>query len=130
MNIDNEKVLEIAKYILQCKKVIQNEWDELTFVFDVAEGHVANSGFLYNKDKVRPASASIEDQPLLVRDKIVELRELVFKECGHKFKQLLFQMESKTNRFRIDFEFDDATRWAISPAKIKEMRVLLKPNFE
>ena len=130
MNIDNEKVLEIAKCILQCDDVIDNEWHELTFVFDIAEGHIANSGFLYHEDKIRPAVADIEDQPILLEDKIVELRELVFKECGHKFKQLLFQMESKTNRFKIDFEFDDATRWAISPAKIKEMRVLLKPNFE
>ncbi|MGK0272688.1 MAG: hypothetical protein ACI88H_003361 [Cocleimonas sp.] len=130
MNIDNEKVLEIAKCILQCEDLIQNEWDEVTFVFDVAEGHVANSGFLYNEDKIRPVTASIEEQPLLVRDKVVGLRELIFKDCGHKFKQLLFQMESKTNRFRIDFEFDDENRWAIKPAKIKEMRVLLKPNFE
>ena len=105
--IEDKYILTIGELLLRCKKVIDNEWDLLAFVFDIGDGHIANSGFLYSGEKIRPASASIEDEPLLLDDKIFELQELVAQKFGHKFIQLLIQMESKTNRIKIEFEFDD-----------------------
>ncbi|WP_370981219.1 hypothetical protein [Agaribacterium sp. ZY112] len=129
MKTKNEYVQEIAGLILQCKKVIENEWEQLVFVFDTADGHVANSGFLYNRGKVRPVSAGIESSPLLLSDTIIELRQAVAVECGDKFKQFLIQMDKESGRFKIDFEFDDANRWTIVPSKMKEMREALRPKF-
>ncbi len=105
------------------------KWDFLSFVFDVGEGHIANSGFLYTGDKVIPASASIKGQRKLLSIKIVELQTLIFEQCGEKFKQLLIQMESKTHRIKIDFEFDDANRWSISSSNMKLIREELRPEF-
>jgi hypothetical protein len=129
MNIDDKYILEIGQLLLRCEDMVENEWDCVTIVYDVNEGHTANSGFLYMKNEVLPTSASIKDEPLLFSDKIVEFQEIIYEECGHKSKQLLIQMERETNRIKIDFEFDDASRWAIKPAKIKEMREILRPDF-
>jgi len=130
MKIDDKYIVEIGGLTLKCKDVVENKWKELTFIFDVAEGHIANSGFLYNGDKVRPASARIKENPLLLNEKINELRDKVYEESGHYFKQLLIQMENETNRIKIDFEFDDPQRWTIKPAKSQEMREKLRPKFD
>lgn len=126
----NECLQKIGELILRCKKVVANEWESLTFVFDVAEGHMANSGFLYNGDNIRPASAGIDGEPMLLDDTIMAFRAAVADEYGHHFKQLLVQMEKATGRINIDFEFEGATRWRIVPARLKEMRESLRPQFD
>lgn len=130
MKIDNKYILDLGSLILQGTDVLNNEWNSLTFVFDVNEGHMANSGFLYKEDSIRPATASIEDDPMALVNKMREFQTVVFQQCGHKFKQLLIQIEKKTGRIKIDFEFDDAHRWTICPSKIAQMRQELRPNFD
>ncbi|ELR64583.1 hypothetical protein C942_02396 [Photobacterium marinum] len=38
----------------------ENPWTELAFVFEFDEGHVSNSGYLYNGDAIRPATAKLK----------------------------------------------------------------------
>ncbi|MGF1691102.1 hypothetical protein [Photobacterium kagoshimensis] len=130
MNIANDDLMNIAQLFLRTEDVNDYEWECCAFVFEFGEGHISNSGFLYNGQKVIPATADIDGERLLLGDTLMALREDIFKQCGHKFIQLLFQMENETKRFKIDFEFDDATRWAITPATMFDMREKLKPNFE
>lgn len=127
--IDSSRITEIGELVLQCKKVIENEWESLTLIYDIGEGHTANSGFLYNNEKVRPFSAEIESQPLLLDKKITELSEEIFNKTKGKLKQLLIQIEKATGKIKIDFEFDNSERWKITPPKLKEMRELLRPHF-
>lgn len=129
MKVDDSFILDIAETIQKCNDVVENEWDLLSFVFDVGEGHMANSGFLYSGDKVIPASASIRGQRKLLSGKIIELQKVIHNQCNYKFKQLLIQMERETSRIKIDFEFDDANRWSITPSNIKQMREELRPVF-
>ncbi|WP_370981217.1 hypothetical protein [Agaribacterium sp. ZY112] len=132
MKNKDEYPRKISDLILRCKKVIANEWESLTFVFDLGEGHIANSGFLYNGDRVRPVTARISEDPMLLSDTIREFRAAVEGDCGEKFKQLLVQMEKKSGRFRIDFEFDDGQRWRVIPSggkTLKEIREDLKPSL-
>ncbi|WP_370981209.1 hypothetical protein [Agaribacterium sp. ZY112] len=129
MNIDNEYINEIGELVLRCRKVVQNEWDVLALVFDTAEGHTANSGFLYYGDKIRPISAGIDGEPLLLDLKIEQLRKKIAEDCGAKFKQVFIQMEKKSGKIKVDFEFEDSSRWRIVPSKLKEMREALRPKF-
>jgi len=129
MNIDPKRLSDIAHCVLRCEDIIDNEWELLVVVYEVGDGHIANSGFLYNGEDVLPIITEIEELPLLLDDKIVELREAIYRDCGHQFNQMLFQMESATNRFNIEFDFDHKNPWKISPANFIKMRSLLKPNF-
>ncbi len=121
---------DIGQLILQCEHIVGQEWDAVTIVYDTSDTHTANSGFLYSGSKVIPIGASIATHPLLVRDTVLEMREIIYRETARKFKQLLIQIESKANRIKIDFEFDDASRWSIKPARIREMREALRPVFD
>jgi len=122
--------MNIAELFLRCKKVLENTWTEFTFVFEFGEGHISNSGFLYTGDKVRPATASIEEDRLLLGNTLEQLREDIYQQCGKKFNQLLFQMENETKHFKIDFEFDDQKRWVITPNNMLAMREKLRPKVD
>jgi len=130
MNIDDRDIREIGNLILRCHKVIANEWDSVALVFDISDGHAANSGFLNRGSDVRPVSARIREEPLLLNESLRELQSRVREQCGQDFKQLLVQMERKSGRIKIDFEFDDPTRWSIGPGNLRERREELRPSFE
>lgn len=129
MNINDEYVHDIGVLILQCEKVINNPWTSLSVVYDTGEGHTANSGFLYTEDSITPISVRIAGQPLLLRNKILELRNVIFEQTGDKFKQLLIQMVKDPVRVKIDFEFEDRSRWSISPRNRKTIREELRPQI-
>ena len=129
MNIKDEVLMDIAQLFLRCSDLIDYEWKQVTFVFELGEGCTSNSGFLYDGEVITPAAASIEDEQLLLDNTLEQLREDIYQQCGEKFNQLLFQMENETKRFKIDFEFDDPKRWAISPSNMFEMREKLRPKF-
>ncbi|TMO50020.1 hypothetical protein CWC05_09980 [Pseudoalteromonas ruthenica] len=130
MNISVERLQQIADLFLRCKDVVGNPWTAFAFVFEFNEGHIANSGFLYNNDKVEPATARIEDDLLLLEDTLLEFREEVYEQCDWRFIKLLFQMDGETERFKIDFEFEDKNRWEIHPGNMMEMREELRPHFD
>ncbi|MBB3059786.1 hypothetical protein [Microbulbifer rhizosphaerae] len=85
MNISNDKIKNIGKLVLQCEDVVENEWDSLSFVFDVAEGSASNPGFLYRDEKAIPATSEIEDKPLVLDDTIVDLINEIAREYGHEW---------------------------------------------
>ena len=129
MNIDPKYIQELAELVLRCKRVVESEgWDALAFVFDVNEGHMANSGFLYIGDRIVPASAGIAGEPMALNQKIREFQQAIFEACGHKFVQLLIQINS-AGKIHIDFEFDNPKRWNMGPANYRAMREQLRPAF-
>lgn len=128
MNIDNKYINELGGAILGCDDLVNEEWELCAYVFNVNDGHTSNSGFLYSGDSVMPSSTKTRSNRLLISDKVLELREAVFQECGHKYKQLLVQLEKETGRFKIDFEFDDPDRWNIV-SDLEGMKQKLKPEF-
>src|SRR5690606_40266219 len=100
-------------------------------VFDINEGHMASSGFIYVNDKIIPASASFANlgDKKALSNKIREFQNAIFEACGHKFVQLLIQMNS-AGKIHIDFEFDNPKRWNMGPANYRAMREQLRPAFD
>jgi len=114
----DEYVFKIGELILRSKKVIERDWELLSVVYDTGEGFISHSGFLYSNEKVTPVTTRIDAEPLLLSNTIKEFREKVFENSGKKFKQLLVQMEKKTGRIKIDFEFDNPQRWTFAPSRL------------
>ncbi|MDP5189972.1 hypothetical protein [Rheinheimera baltica] len=129
MNIDPKYIRELEQLVLRCKDVVSEQnWEALAFVFDVNEGHMANSGFIYIGEEIIPASARITDDKMALSNKIREFQNAIFEACGHKFVQLLIQMNS-AGKIHIDFEFDNPKRWNMGPANYRAMREQLRPVF-
>ncbi|MBU1308305.1 MAG: hypothetical protein KKE30_02070 [Gammaproteobacteria bacterium] len=130
MNIDPKYIQELGELVLRCKRVVETDgWDALAFVFDIADGHMANSGFIYVGEEIIPASARIQEDKMALSNKIREFQQALFEACGHKFVQLLIQMNS-AGKIHIDFEFDNPKRWNMGPANYRAMREQLRPAFD
>ena len=130
MNIDPKYFDDLRNLVLRCQDVLEEPaWNALAFVFDVTEGHMANSGFIYVDDDIIPAAAGIKGEPMALNQKIREFQNAIFEACGHKFVQLLIQMNS-AGKIHIDFEFDNPKRWNMGPANYRAMREQLRPAFD
>ncbi|ROQ28850.1 hypothetical protein [Gallaecimonas pentaromativorans] len=130
MKFDNRYIIEIGSLIIQSDDLTTEDWDSVSIIFDVGEGHVANSGFIYLGNDVEPCIAEIDDEPVAIDNKVIEFREHIESVSGHKFKQLLVQIERGSGKIKIDFEFDNHERWKITPSNINEIKGYLKPNFD
>jgi hypothetical protein len=126
----DELIQDIGNLILKSEDLAESNWDFTSIVFDVSEGNIANSGFKYQDKRVSPIIADIEENPLAIDNKVYAFQAAVENKFGHKFKQLLIQIEKETGRIKIDFEFDNANRWTIVPSRLKEMREELRPKFD
>ena len=58
MNLPMERLQYIAALFLRFEDVAENLWTAFAFIFEFNEGDIANSGLLYNNDKVELATAS------------------------------------------------------------------------
>ena len=123
-------ISEIGELILTSPDLQENDWESFSLVYDIGEGHTANSGFLYDNKSIAPFFAESENDPMEIDNQILALQQEIQLTTGHKFKQLLIQMEKNTNKIKIDFEFDNPNRWSITPANMKEMKELLRPKFD
>ncbi|MFM2481392.1 hypothetical protein [Celerinatantimonas sp. YJH-8] len=129
MQIDNKLILEIGQLLLASDCAQEDAWDFLSVVFDVSEGHIANSGFLYAGSETEPFSTGIDDSAMSLDHKIQFLREQIYQQTGSKFKQLLVQMKKATGQIKIQFEFDDPQRWSFSPKNLATIKEVLRPDF-
>lgn len=123
-------IQEIGNLISRCDDALKKDWDSLSVVFDISEGVVSNSGFMYNTSKVLPMSSGIDGEPMAVTNRVSEFQAAVDEKLGQKFKQLLVQMERESGRIKIDFEFDDPKRWNMGPSNYIRMREELRPRFD
>ena len=126
----DQLINEIGQLILRCQKVDENDWDSLSVVFDLTDGRISNSGFLYDSKSIKPMTARIDGEVMTIANKIREFQSAVEKKFGYKFKQLLVQMERESGQIKIDFEFDDPNRWNMGPTNYIKMREALRPVFD
>src|SRR5690554_2807760 len=126
----NQYVFDVGELVLQADNLRNDNWDFVTIVYDISEGHAANSGFLYIGDNVEPTTSRNSNDKRSLSNKISEFRDAMAEQTGKKFKQLLIQMERETGRIKIDFDFDKGNKWTIVPSRLKEMREELRPKFD
>ena len=123
-------IQEIGSLILRCEDSLEESWDTLSVVFDLGNGYISNSGFMYERDNIIPMIADIEDDPMVLDNKIHKFQAAVEEKFGHKFKQLLIQMEQESGRIKIDFEFDNPKRWNMDPSNYIKVQEELRPQFD
>lgn len=124
-----ELITGLASLVLKCEDLVDEEWEQASFVFDVRSGSISNSGFIYRNDKAVPAIADIDEEPLSIDNKVLELQQALESESHVKFKQLLIQLDKNTGKFKIEFEFDTYDRWTFEPKTLSKTKQEIRPNF-
>lgn len=122
----SELITEIAKEILKAKDLQNKDWVSFALVIDLNDGYFAQSGYLYLLDDTEPFTAITSERRKL-SSLCQYLRENIKNESSNNILQMLVQIKKHGMDMKINFEFDNPTRWSITPANMEEMKKNLKP---
>ena len=122
-------VAEITDMARNSDKAEKYRWEQLALVIETGDGVFSTFGLLYDHEKITPFSVNDRQRPRSLRDAARHLQTVIEEETGHSFKKLLVQVNKATGRTKIEFEFDDPTRWSVRPTQLKAWREELRPEF-
>lgn len=129
MKNKSEIIQILGNDLLKSEDLInQEDWQSASFIFEVGNGYITNSGYIYTEEKIIPAIAEIEDDIDLIDEDVLELRDSIQGESGSRFIKLLVQI-SREGNIKVDFEFDDLSRWKVTPVNMEVMREEIRPDF-
>ena len=124
-----ELVEDIYKEVCKSTNLVNVDWEAITVVCDLNEGHFSQSGFLYKTfEKAEPFTVKSSERRRF-SNLCKSVGEKLKSETGKDLIQLLIKVSSLGN-INIDFEFDDSQRWVISPGNIGQMKEALRPKFD
>lgn len=124
-----ELVEDIYKEVCKSTNLVNVDWEAITVVCDLNEGHFSQSGFLYKTfEKAEPFTVKSSERRRF-SNLCKSVGEKLKSETGKDLIQLLIQVSSLGN-INIDFDFDDSQRWVISPGNIGQMKEALRPKFD
>lgn len=124
LEANNALVTHLAHEVFRSDRLDTRDWTSVSLVFDLANGPVSNGGFAYCDDDVVPTRVSgpgVDECVRLLRDDVARLGR------GAPV-QILVQLH-RDGQFKIDFEFEDPSRWRVGSAELDRMREALRPRF-
>ena len=128
MTDKNEILQKLGQEVLSSTNLTDKNWKTLSVIADINEGHFSQSGFLYTENEIEPFTVKSRERKLF-SNLCKEFKQQIYSEIGHELKQLLIQVSAK-GEIKVDFEFDDPNRWAITPANLKLMQEEMRPIFD
>ena len=124
-NLEADRLIhEIGAAIVQSPRIAALDWQHLVFAANVERGHSTISGFAYDQSgKSRPTSPGSTE----ALNKIAALREAMRTDGREPWAACLIRIERDTGKVAMDFEYDNPSRWAITPANVRQMALALRP---
>jgi len=119
---------KIVSVIVSTGCLDEINWEEFSciFSFDIDGEIVTSTGYAYGLDGVWTA---FSPAPWDIEGDVNAYEKFLRKEDDVSLKQMLFQFNRDTNRVHADFEYEDASRWQISPANLATIISEIKPNL-
>ncbi|QND51889.1 hypothetical protein HB779_08215 [Phyllobacterium sp. 628] len=126
---ENIELLEdIARATFSSDSLKELNWNEVSVVFEVnPDGKVDGTyGYAYDIDN---KATAISVRPRDVRPAVSAYREWLRLEGDKGFIKMLFQFNRKSRKVNALFEFEDPTRWQVTPKNIDTIVEELRPNL-
>ena len=120
---------QIVKAINQSGDLDKVSWAEFSSVFEMDDdGELAGSyGYAYDAAGIYTAVAFLTPS---VASAVEAYREWLRLEGDKGFKKMLLQFNRVSFRVKAEFEFENLSRWQITPRNVDEMIAKLRPNLE
>jgi hypothetical protein len=114
MNKD-ELLFELCKTLLADKEVVgQNGWSKIVIGGSIEGGSASLAGFCFDTQGEWEAASPRNRQALVL---LRQLREAMADiSADHKAWKACCLVIGANGKFAADFDYDDASRWAIGPA--------------
>jgi hypothetical protein len=121
----DELVHEIARMVAQSQTGESDDWTGISVVAIVDEASVQVSSYRYDaQGQAEPGDPG----DFSVNRKFRELNALMRQPTGRHWKSALMQIRRGTGEVTIDFEYDDAARWKVTPLNLGTMPDQLRPR--
>lgn len=119
----DELIQEIGSAIVEDPAIADLEWDSVAVVAHL-DGGFSLFGYLYREGENEPFSP--EDDELF--ELFPELQDAMAEGEEHRWKACLYTIAKPDMDVDVDFEFDDASRWRVTPDNIDTMPEQLRPR--
>ncbi|MCO4319045.1 hypothetical protein M8997_017770 [Phyllobacterium sp. 21LDTY02-6] len=128
MSENLELMGDIARVLVNNERLTDIEWVEISVVFSFdSDGDVSSTyGYAYDASGNWTA---ISFKPREVRPQVNSYREWLRQEGDKGFIKMLFQFNKVTRQVKADFEYDDPSRWQVTPKNVDAMIGELRPNL-
>jgi hypothetical protein len=103
-------VFEIGDLIVNDPSVDCQPWDAISLVATYEDGGEELVGYRYQEDGDYEAVAPQNFDEIM--DKLMKLREAMSEEIEGLWVQCLLQISKPNYDFRVQYEYDDTTRWS------------------
>jgi hypothetical protein len=113
----NDLIVRLARVVAQDAGLMLNGWAHLVLISVVESGAVDVSGFCYTEDG-RAVPVSPTDFALF--DAIDALRQAMAEaDDGRAWLAALFRIRRADGKLSAEFEYEQAARWAVTPANVQ-----------
>lgn len=118
----------IAREIGNCGELDGVDWVEVSAIFGFdADGDVNESyGYAYDRSGKPHAAAFLYDP---VERAVKRYREWLRLKTDKGMIKMLFQLDRQTHKVNADFEYDNPTRWQVTPKNIDAITEELRPKL-
>ncbi|MEZ0472783.1 hypothetical protein [Luteimonas salinilitoris] len=123
-----EYMSEIARVVAQGEDLQELAWDEVIIVFGFDEDGSVNETYGYAYEQGGP-SHPFALRPRYVRPAVDAYREWLRLERDKGMIKMLFQFNRRSLKVQADFEYDDPSRWKVTPNNIDTIVEELRPRL-
>ncbi len=111
MKTRDDLVKEIATEIVNDKNYVNLDWDSVSVTVRFEPPSIWKGGVMYLGDEyVRENPSS-----WVLSDSLIELRDLMTRSDGDEWVACLIKISALTQEIDIDFEYENARRWYMTP---------------
>ena len=120
----DELIVEIGRLIVADHKVSSQPWDQYALVVWHGDGVSKLNGFRYlGHGEGTPATP----ESFELEDRLDELREVTRLDGQQPWLACVVQLDRATGKATVDFEYDDAARWHVTPASAARVAARARP---
>jgi hypothetical protein len=121
----NEILMQMGSMLLTDPKYQRREWKALSVVGVVVLGSVDITGFTYdNTGEATPGTPSDDN----FIDLLKNFQAATKVDDKPVWKSVLIQIKKPDLEIKVQFEYENALRWKISPGNIDKMKIALMPE--
>jgi hypothetical protein len=123
----NALIAETAKMIYQDPAYAHDGWQTAAIVFNFVDGRKNTYGYIFRSDGSWKAELPELKVWMSAVKKMQLLQALMQKQTGKTWHRALLHIDRETTAINITFEYDDPTRWTISPSNLEASVATLRP---
>lgn len=120
-----ELVHEIGSMVVNSERYRERPWESLSIVVVIDGQSVQLSGYTYDASgKPQAGNPGNFD----INDRFEELQETMAGVDQRRWKSALLQIVRDGAKLNIDFEYDDPSRWKVTPTNVATKPAELRPK--